>query len=57
MAAQFPLVYLDSQVYELVRSRTVAGGLGEMKTDANNIENLLAISNICDYDVEKKGLL
>ncbi len=30
---------------------------GEMKTDANNIENLLAISNICDYDVEKKGLL
>jgi len=30
---------------------------GETKIDAKSIENLLAISNICDYGVEKKGLL
>jgi len=30
---------------------------GETKINAKSIKNLLAISNICDYGVEKKGLL
>jgi hypothetical protein len=30
---------------------------GETKIDAKSIKNLLAISNICEYGVEKKGLL